>query len=87
VRQQAAAIAGRVKDTAPGEWVTWKTYPAERKQLAYVAANDLRKGRVRALVAQAGEVDSRVLPAGDGSLLVQVSRIVANTAAVAASRR
>lgn len=75
VRQQAVAIAGRVKEAAPGEWVTWKTYPAARRQLAYVAANDLRKGRVRALVAQAGTVDSRVLPAGDGSLLVQVSRI------------
>lgn len=88
VRQQAAAIAGRVKDAAPGEWVTWKTYPADRKQLAYVAANDLRKGRVRALAAQAGEVDSRVLPAGDGSLLVQVSRIAApRTAAGAPSRR
>ena len=87
IRQQAIAIASRVKESAPGEWVTWKTYSAQRRRLAYVAANDLRKGRVRALVAQTGEVDSRVMPAGDGSLLVQVSRIPASHKAASAPSR
>lgn len=72
-KARAARFARTLTAAKKGVWVTYKAYPAESRQLAHVAAHDLRKGKVRAL-ALAGPIDVRVADAPDGRVAVQVAR-------------
>lgn len=58
-RQQASARARALAAAPAGQWMTWKSYPRERKQLAHVAVTDIRSGKVRAL-RELGKVDVRL---------------------------
>lgn len=74
-RQQAAAKAAQIAATAAGQWTTWKVYSSEARQRAYVAAHDLRVGKVKALrTAGVQLVDTRVTPTKDGRHAVQVTK-------------
>ncbi|MCC4250175.1 MULTISPECIES: hypothetical protein [Microbacterium] len=72
-RARARAKAQVLLNAAPGEWVTWRAYPGEKKQRAYVAANDILNKRIRAL-AELGRLQTRVTPLEDGRVQVQVAR-------------
>lgn len=73
-QRQAIAKARALAGAGTGVWLTWKTYPAERRQAAYVAASDLKRGKVRALHAVNGDVDARVVTTPEGQIQVQVAR-------------
>lgn len=72
-RQIAAARARALAEAEPGEWLVWKVYPREKKQLAQVSANDIRSGKIVAL-NKLGKVDAYVLDAG-AEIRVLVSRV------------
>lgn len=76
-RQAALARAARVAEAKPGEWVTWRSYPPQRRQSAYVAAHDLRSGKVRALAGI--PVTTQIVEDSDGQHLVQVTRTAARS--------
>lgn len=72
-RARARALADAVNEAQPGQWVTWRTYPPDRRQTAQVAAHDLKNGKIRAL----GDlpVDTRIVPTTDETgLVVQITR-------------
>jgi len=71
-RQAAKARAAKVAAAPPGQWVTWKSYASERRQLSYVAVNDIRTGKVKGL-AELG-VEVRNVQDERGQYLVQVRR-------------
>lgn len=71
-RRAAIARAKRVSQAAPGQWVTWKKYSPEHKQRAYVAANNLRNGKIKALADVPIEV--KLAEDEQGSVLVLVTR-------------
>lgn len=71
-RRAATARAERVRAAAPGVWLTWKQYPVEHKQRAYVAAHDLRAGKIKALAGV--PIAVRLAETDQGQVLVQVTR-------------
>lgn len=71
--QRFAQLLGAAK---PGVWVTYKAYPAASRQLAHVAAYDVRQGNVRA-IAKLGPVRTQVVDGPDGQVEVQVARAAA----------
>lgn len=71
-RQAAAARADRLRHAAPGEWVTWKKYSPEHRQRAYVAANNLRTGKIRALDGLS--IETRIDVEQSGQLVVLVAQ-------------
>ena len=62
--EQAAARARALAAAPIGQWLTWKTYPKGKKQLAHVAVTDIRKGKIRVL-RELGELTARVKDDGD----------------------
>ena len=71
-RQQAAARAKALQQAPAGTWMTWKSYPRARTQLASVAAYDLRSGKVKS-VSKLGPVETRLEYESDGSINVMVA--------------
>lgn len=71
--KQARAKAAQIAASSPGQWFTWRLYPRDSRQRAYVAAHDLRAGKVKALGNAGVRVDVRVTPTQDGRLAVQVT--------------
>lgn len=71
--QRFAQLLGAAK---PGVWVTYKAYPAVSRQLAHVAAYDVRQGNVRA-IAKLGPVLTQVVDGPGGQVEVQVARAAA----------
>ncbi|MCD7051466.1 hypothetical protein LRS58_12105 [Rhodococcus sp. BH2-1] len=73
-QQQAEAKLKALASTRPGEWLTWKLYDRGRRQLASVAARDLRTGKIAAVRKSGLHIDSRVTPTADGRLAVEIAR-------------
>lgn len=71
---RAQALAQRLNEAPAGEWITWQVYPVDQRQRAYVAASDLRAGRVKTVTRTAGAVEATVTRAADGSYAVLVAR-------------
>lgn len=74
--QQRARALSRALEAAPfGQPITWAKYPKQSRQRAYVAAQDLQKGKIRAIAALQ-PVRAYVTPAGD-DYIVSVERVAA----------
>ncbi|KXX58404.1 hypothetical protein [Rhodococcus sp. LB1] len=73
-QQQAEAKLKALASTRPGEWLTWKVYDRGRRQLASVAARDLRTGKVAAVRKSGLHINSRVTPTADGRIAVEIAR-------------
>ncbi|GAA4492011.1 hypothetical protein GCM10023171_36850 [Microbacterium panaciterrae] len=72
-KQQAIARARTLAAAPAGQWLTWKSYPRDKKQLAHVAVTDITKGKIRAL-RELGQLKVR-LEDVDDQVQVQVSRV------------
>lgn len=70
----AAAKVNAVAHAAPGQWVTYRTFTHDKRQLARVAARDLRTGKIAAVRKSGLHIDSRVTPTADGRLVVEITR-------------
>ncbi len=71
-RAQAAARASVLAKAERGTWLTWKVYPRQKRQLAYVAVTDIKSGKVGVL-HKLGKIEARVEDFGD-HVEVRVSR-------------
>lgn len=72
-RQQIEARAKALAQAPVGRWLTWKTYARADKQLAQVAKNDLRNGRIK-IVNKVGPVDARLEEDINDTVKVLVAR-------------
>lgn len=74
-REIIRARARALQDAAPGTVVTWKSYPLADRHLALVAANGIRRGKVKAL-APLGELDVRTEERA-GEVHVRIAKVQA----------
>lgn len=79
VRQQAAARAKALEQAPAGTWMTWKSYRRADKQLAHVAANNLRNGKIK-IINKLGPVDARLEDDANDTVNVLVARKRSQTA-------
>lgn len=71
-RARAQAVVRLLASSPAGNWVDWRTYAGDRRQTAYVAASDLRKGKNKVL-AEAGMLEASVVQER-GKYVVKVRR-------------
>lgn len=67
-------IAAALRMIDPGQWVTYRRFTAEERQLAYVAAHDIRRDRIRALPAAEFTAAARADPETGGYVVLVARR-------------